>query len=115
MINVFVNCDAIACQSGSGCGNVSTPAECPPSTFPQLDNILLHDDLATPDRPMVKLADWGFSKNEVLSSCNTALGTPEYIAPEVRCRRNNATSFPAQPLSGRFDSIRLRSPARSQL
>lgn len=49
----------------------------------QLDNILLHDDPATCERPIIKLADWGFSKNEALSCCDTSCGTPEYIAPEL--------------------------------
>ncbi len=47
----------------------------------QLDNILLH---GRGDRPVVKICDFGYSKDEVAGSiCKTACGTPEYMAPEV--------------------------------
>lgn len=51
----------------------------------QLDNILLHMDPASPGAPVIKLCDFGFSKNERNSLSKTSCGTPEYIAPEVRC------------------------------
>lgn len=48
----------------------------------QLDNILLH---GRGERPVVKICDFGYSKDEVAGSiCKTACGTPEYMAPEVR-------------------------------
>jgi serine/threonine-protein kinase SRK2 len=47
----------------------------------QLDNVLLH---GRGDRPVVKICDFGYSKDEVAGSiCKTACGTPEYMAPEV--------------------------------
>jgi serine/threonine-protein kinase SRK2 len=48
----------------------------------QLDNVLLH---GRGERPVVKICDFGYSKDEVAGSiCKTACGTPEYMAPEVR-------------------------------
>ena len=48
----------------------------------KLDNILLH---GRDSRPVVKICDFGYSKDEVAGSiCKTACGTPEYMAPEVR-------------------------------
>jgi len=48
---------------------------------PQLDNVLLH---GRGERPVVKICDFGYSKDEVAGSiCKTACGTPEYMAPEV--------------------------------
>ena len=48
----------------------------------KLDNILLH---GPGSRPVVKICDFGYSKDEVAGSiCKTACGTPEYMAPEVR-------------------------------
>ena len=50
----------------------------------KLDNILLH---GRDSRPVVKICDFGYSKDEVAGSiCKTACGTPEYMAPEVRNR-----------------------------
>jgi len=49
----------------------------------KLDNILLHMDPASPGAPVIKLCDFGFSKNERNSLSKTSCGTPEYIAPEV--------------------------------
>ena len=50
----------------------------------KLDNILLH---GRGPRPVVKICDFGYSKDEVAGSiCKTACGTPEYMAPEV-CTR----------------------------
>mmetsp|Transcript_7196 Transcript_7196/g.21173 ORF Transcript_7196/g.21173 Transcript_7196/m.21173 type:complete len:450 (-) Transcript_7196:3238-4587(-) len=47
----------------------------------KLDNILLH---GRGERPVVKICDFGYSKDEVAGSiCKTACGTPEYMAPEV--------------------------------
>ena len=47
----------------------------------QLDNVLLH---GRGERPVVKICDFGYSKDEVAGSiCKTACGTPEYVAPEV--------------------------------
>lgn len=47
----------------------------------KLDNILLH---GRGQRPVVKICDFGYSKDEVAGSiCKTACGTPEYMAPEV--------------------------------
>ena len=49
----------------------------------QLDNMLLHGPWP---RPQLKLCDFGFSKNEVMQSVSkSTCGTPEYMAPEVRC------------------------------
>ena len=46
----------------------------------QLDNVLL----AGHDPQLVKLCDFGYSKDGALeSSCKTTCGTPEYMAPEV--------------------------------
>jgi serine/threonine protein kinase len=69
----------------------------------KLDNILLHGAGA---RPVVKICDFGYSKDEVAGSiCKTACGTPEYMAPEVRrhrgiwqrplraCRMHDAVAF----------------------
>lgn len=56
----------------------------------QLDNILLH---GRGQRPVVKICDFGYSKDEVAGSiCKTACGTPEYMAPEV-------TLLPSSPSS----------------
>jgi len=38
----------------------------------------------TPERPLLKICDFGYSKNEYLDSRPKSLsGTPDYIAPEV--------------------------------
>ena len=53
-----------------------------PRSLPQLDNILLHGDAPA----VLKLCDFGYSKDgSIESDCKTACGTPEYMAPEVRC------------------------------
>ena len=47
----------------------------------QLDNVLLSDP---GPRPLVKLADFGFSKDENNQSApGSRVGTPAYLAPEV--------------------------------
>jgi len=47
----------------------------------KLDNMLLHGPWP---RPVLKLCDFGFSKNEVVQSVSkSTCGTPEYMAPEV--------------------------------
>ena len=46
----------------------------------QLDNVLLVGS----DPQLVKLCDFGYSKDGTLeSACKTTCGTPEYMAPEV--------------------------------
>ncbi len=47
----------------------------------QLDNVLLSGR----DPQLVKLCDFGYSKDgDLESACKTTCGTPEYMAPEVR-------------------------------
>jgi serine/threonine-protein kinase SRK2 len=47
----------------------------------KLENVLLD---GTPERPLLKICDFGYSKNEYLDSRPKSLsGTPDYIAPEV--------------------------------
>jgi serine/threonine protein kinase len=47
-----------------------------------VQNVLLD---GTPERPLLKICDFGYSKNEYLDSRPKSLsGTPDYIAPEVR-------------------------------
>ena len=47
----------------------------------KLENALLD---GTPERPLLKICDFGYSKNEYLDSRPKSLsGTPDYIAPEV--------------------------------
>jgi len=54
----------------------------------KLENILLD---APGDRPHVKIADFGYSKNAVMQSApNSTVGTPAYIAPEVLLRTEYA-------------------------
>ena len=68
-----------AAAAAVGC--CAAPEGVPPSNGPQLDNILLH---GVGERPVVKICDFGYSKDEVAGSiCKTACGTPEYMAPEV--------------------------------
>jgi serine/threonine-protein kinase SRK2 len=56
----------------------------------QLDNVLLH---GRGERPVVKICDFGYSKDEVAGSiCKTACGTPEYMAPEVRHMQHRKSS-----------------------
>lgn len=46
-----------------------------------MQNVLLD---GTPERPLLKICDFGYSKNEYLDSRPKSLsGTPDYIAPEV--------------------------------
>lgn len=52
----------------------------------KLENVLISGkDSTSPDsNPQLKLADFGYSKDELCDSvCKTACGTPEYVAPEV--------------------------------
>ena len=66
----------------------------------KLDNILLH---GPGSRPVVKICDFGYSKDEVAGSiCKTACGTPEYMAPEVRHGRL------AAPLAVHMQHVVLR-------
>ena len=52
-------------------------------TLPFLPQNALLD--GTPERPLLKICDFGYSKNEYLDSRPKSLsGTPDYIAPEVR-------------------------------
>lgn len=53
----------------------------------KLENALLLDNGPT---PVLKLCDFGYSKNEKLdSACKTAAGTPEYVAPEMVLTQGN--------------------------
>ena len=53
----------------------------------KLENALLLD---TGANPVLKLCDFGYSKNEQLdSACKTAAGTPEYVAPEMVLTQGN--------------------------
>lgn len=46
-----------------------------------LQNALLD---GTPERPLLKICDFGYSKNEHMDSAPKSLsGTPDYLAPEV--------------------------------
>ncbi|KAK9804863.1 hypothetical protein WJX72_008981 [[Myrmecia] bisecta] len=50
----------------------------------KLENCLLVSNPNARDWPLLKLCDFGFSKDEYTDSlCKTACGTPEYVAPEV--------------------------------
>lgn len=52
----------------------------------KLENVLISGELAAgiDAKPQLKLADFGYSKDELCDSvCKTACGTPEYVAPEV--------------------------------
>ncbi|KAK9805164.1 hypothetical protein WJX72_003078 [[Myrmecia] bisecta] len=50
----------------------------------KLENCLLVSNPNAADWPLLKLCDFGFSKDEYTDSlCKTACGTPEYVAPEV--------------------------------
>ena len=63
----------------------------------KLENTLL--DGAQP-QPNVKICDFGYSKNEFVDSRpKTVSGTPDYIAPEVRPRPDQALCpmHPAHP------------------
>ena len=69
------------CRPWRRCGAAPGKADSPAGCQVQLDNILLH---GRGDRPVVKICDFGYSKDEVAGSiCKTACGTPEYMAPEV--------------------------------
>lgn len=55
----------------------------------KLENALLSRSPASP-QPLLKLCDFGYSKNEhVDSACKTAAGTPEYVAPEMVLTQGN--------------------------
>ena len=47
----------------------------------KLGNLLL--DRHGGKRPLLKIADFGYSKHEMNSSAKTGVGTPVYMAPEV--------------------------------
>lgn len=47
----------------------------------KLENLLL--DRQGGRRPLLKIADFGYSKHEMNSSAKTGVGTPVYMAPEV--------------------------------
>ncbi len=47
----------------------------------KLENLLL--DRHGGKRPLLKIADFGYSKHEMNSSAKTGVGTPVYMAPEV--------------------------------
>lgn len=47
----------------------------------KLENLLL--DRQGGKRPLLKIADFGYSKHEMNSSAKTGVGTPVYMAPEV--------------------------------
>ncbi|KAK9807147.1 hypothetical protein WJX73_000269 [Symbiochloris irregularis] len=52
----------------------------------KLENLLLAPcpEAGMAANPVIKLCDFGFSKDEYIdSACDTACGTPEYVAPEV--------------------------------
>lgn len=52
----------------------------------KLENTLLMDES---ERPLLKLCDFGYSKDEYQgSACKTLCGTPEYVAPEVLAQSN---------------------------
>jgi serine/threonine protein kinase len=59
---------------------------------PQLENTLLDDSTA----PRLKICDFGYSKSSLLHSMpKSTVGTPAYIAPEVRVRAS--LSFGGKP------------------
>ena len=47
----------------------------------KLENLLL--DRQGGRRPLLKIADFGYSKHEMNSSAKTGVGTPVYMAPEI--------------------------------
>jgi serine/threonine-protein kinase SRK2 len=59
----------------------------------KLENTLLDDSgvvAGTARLPDVKICDFGYSKNEFVDSRPKSVsGTPDYIAPEVRMKREN--------------------------
>ena len=58
----------------------------------QLDNVLLSGQ----DPQLVKLCDFGYSKDgDLESACKTTCGTPEYMAPEVRGQAMTQTLYRA--------------------
>jgi serine/threonine protein kinase len=64
-----------SCRSTSSRPLTSAPAAV------QLDNIMLHGEWP---RPILKICDFGYSKDEVGQSVSkSTCGTPEYMAPEV--------------------------------
>ena len=64
-----------------------------PGTCLQLDNVLL----AGRDPQLVKLCDFGYSKDgDLESACKTTCGTPEYMAPEVSGAQQGSQQNPCQ-------------------
>ena len=69
-------------STSSTAATVPPPLDCAVGSLPQ--NALLD---GTPERPLLKICDFGYSKNEYLDSRPKSLsGTPDYIAPEVSGR-----------------------------
>ncbi|DBB15364.1 TPA: hypothetical protein ACH3X3_003607 [Trebouxia sp. C0006] len=62
----------------------------------KLENLLL--DRHGGKRPLLKIADFGYSKHEMNSSAKTGVGTPVYMAPEVILGDNK------KPISGHVES-----------
>ena len=70
----------------------------------KLENTLLRD---TSSRPLVKLADFGFSKDENCHSApGSCVGTPAYLAPEVLSTQHGQ-SYNAKASFRRMGWIRL--------
>ena len=73
----------------------------------KLENLLL--DRHGGKRPLLKIADFGYSKHEMNSSAKTGVGTPVYMAPEVILGDNKYDA--KVPVAGCLECPALPCPA----
>ena len=74
----------------------------------KLENLLL--DRQGGKRPLLKIADFGYSKHEMNSSAKTGVGTPVYMAPEVILGDNKYDAKVRCHFVGTMSTFRLLVP-----